>query len=97
PVLCSCPTRRSSDLPVLEQVGKVPHVGGKYHRERQDCNVEHQGGMTGTLYPRCDHPIILSVSTNADSLPKPQGRRTATGQTQWRSEEHTSELQSRID
>ena len=35
--------------PVLEQVGKVPHVGGKYHRERQDCNVEHQGEDDG--YP----------------------------------------------
>src|SRR5699024_12121242 len=84
--LPSFPTRRSSDL---TEAGRSRLGGGRVSRYRCSwSSFPAKGRCNDERRHRCPAPRIPTHPTRSDSAPQPG---------QERSEEHTSELQSRFD
>src|SRR5207253_10788922 len=89
--LHSFPTRRSSDL-IRPSFATQNIWTGKWGRCKRDCSGEHITTVTEVI--QFGRPIISSVLSPVPGH-KPIPRCDRAQVSCWRSEEHTSELQSR--
>src|SRR5206468_11524212 len=89
------PTRRSSDLTLRQEVGRATHARG-HHRTGGGQGLD-ESDRRPFIARRVHHDVQVSIDRGQVSTPAVEEHGSLQTKPLARSEEHTSELQSRSD